>query len=156
MNTNYDLQDRLDILNVLSLYSHYVDEFQLEDWYAACFSADITFTIYSPTALGAAPVVMQGYEGLREFFQPRFEAFQRNSIQRRHMFTNIGVSRQRADQADICAYVVVMSSQNGGAPNPVSTSRYVGTMSKFTQGWRIVSWNAHTDSAIPPVTDQET
>lgn len=145
----FDVGDRLDILNLLQVYSHAADGLHTE-LFGQAFTEDAVFSVVAfgvdmatkPQALG------RGREGIVKALAERHRAFSAAKIQRRHFLTNPIVWNQTESGAEVSVYLQLRSSQKGEPSKLIATGRYQGRVLKTSAGWRISEWTLFSDQAL--------
>ncbi len=133
------LEDRVAILQLISLYSHLVDDFSPVLW-GDLFTDDARFEIRFARGGPESASVMDGRQSILDLILPRQARFREQGIQRRHYLTNPAVADQLADSARVMAYLMLVSSSPDRGMEVVGTGRYDGLVVKTPAGWRIQQW----------------
>ena len=139
----FHVADRFEILNVISLYSLLYDDGQHDDW-ALLFTEQASFTIYEAFP-DRATTAIRGQEQLREVALNASANRQRIG-QERHLLTNIAVTNQTADTAEIAAILLLVRTAPDGRIASETSGRYSGTLVKRDDGWKIDHWYVHLDA----------
>ena len=127
---SFNVEDRLEIINVLNSYSHYFDHGQTEEW-LNLFTEDGTFEGEGMVFKGRAqmtPLVVRAKKWLE------------TGVQRRHRISNIIFHEQTGSTARISAYLLLASTKNKRELSIISTGRYDGWLVKKDGDWKISKW----------------
>jgi len=139
---DFDVRDRLEILDLLHRYSHY--------WDGHDFESFCDLFVEEPTVVaklrGEEQGRLEGRAGLASL-NVRNEAFREAGVQRRHLMTNVIVDDQTETSARVAAYVGLFSTSSNGELTTVTTVRYSGEVVRALGGWRIQLWEIDLDRA---------
>jgi 3-phenylpropionate/cinnamic acid dioxygenase small subunit len=135
----FNVEDRLEIINVLNSYSHYFDHGQTEDW-LNLFTEDCVFEI-------AGGPEFKGRAGLTPLVV-RAKKWLETGVQRRHRLGNIVFHEQTNSNARISVYLLLASTANKEDLSFVSTGEYDGWLVKDEGEWKISKWVISTDRSI--------
>ena len=141
-----DVTDRLDIINLIHLYSHYWDENQFDDW-LDLFTPDATVEL----PLGTKLEGRAGIRKLPEQHGQRLAAYQDAgglSLQIRHLMTNVAVTDQTGTTAEVRAYALMPIAYDGKDLEFTTTVSYQGRMIKKDGAWRISYWSFTFDRPL--------
>jgi 3-phenylpropionate/cinnamic acid dioxygenase small subunit len=147
---SFPMEDRLAILQLISLYSHLVDDFDVTQW-GDLFTEDARFEIAFAADRPENAAVWQGRKAILEVIAPRQSNFRAQGIQRRHYLTNPVVHHQGADSARVMVYLMLASVPPGGGMEIEGTGRYDGLVVKTSDGWRIRDWVLTADGHAGPL-----
>ena len=140
--TDFDVRDRLEILDLLHRYSHC--------WDGHDFAGFCDLFVAEPTVVaklrGEEQGRLEGRAGLVSL-NARNEAFREAGVQRRHLMTNVIVDDQTEAFARVAAYVGLFSTSSDGDLTTVTTVRYSGEVIRSSEGWRIQLWEIDLDRA---------
>ena len=103
------LEDRVAILQLISLYSHLVDDFSQLLW-GDLFTEDASFEIRFARGGPESHSVIDGKQSILDMILPRHAKFREQGIQRRHYLTNPAVAEQLSDSARVMAYLMLVST----------------------------------------------
>ena len=138
------LADRLSILQLISLYSHLVDDLSPELW-GEIFCEDARFEIQFSGGEGDDSTVLEGRQAILAVILPRQRSFREKGIQRRHYLTNPAVIDQNDDSARVMAYLQLASIHPERGLEIEGTGRYDGIVVRTPDGWRIKQWRLVAD-----------
>lgn len=138
--------DRVAILQLLSLYAHLYDDFEIETW-GTLFTEDATFDVAYTGGGPQSRLRWQGREGIVEALSPRRAGYRAEGIQRRHYLTSPIVYQLTADSARVTAHLLLGSISLAGVFQPEGSGRYDGRVVKTPSGWRIKEWTFTPDGA---------
>jgi len=145
------LADRLSILQLISLYSHLVDDFDPRHW-GDLFTEDARFEIRSARGGTEGATALVGRQAILDVILPRQTSFREAGIQRRHYLTNPAVTDLKAESARIMAYLMLASIHPERGMEVEGTGRYDGIVVRTPSGWRIERWRLTVDGAGPKLT----
>jgi len=151
---DYDVRDRLDILNLLGAYGHLFDGGYREDWLATIFAPDARFSL-TPRAvsLPPAPTVMEGRDGIRRWFAETPRVYRQLAEAQGldpdkalvfHGIQNVVVVEQDARAARVVANQFIGVRHEGLSPpfQYVANVRIEGRLEKQPDGcWRVAVWD---------------
>jgi 3-phenylpropionate/cinnamic acid dioxygenase small subunit len=140
------LADRLAILQLISAYSHWVDDFDPEQW-GRLFTDDASFEIRFARGEGGAIPTLVGRQAILDVILPRQESFRKRGIQRRHYLTNPIVAELQRDSARVMAYLMLASIEPESGLSIAGTGRYDGLVVRGPSGWRIQRWRMTADGS---------
>lgn len=140
--------DRLEILNVVQSFSHFLDERRFDEW-QALFTDDVRFEAFPGDG---SRLQIQGKPALVSFFQHRYEKGGLAEGQRRHALSTIRVSEQTAETACVKLYVTISMATDRSRLAFVTTGTYDIGLLKTPGGWKAESWQIKSDvEATPPI-----
>ena len=141
------LEDRLAILQLISLYSHLVDDISQLLW-GELFTDDAKFEIQSARGGPENAMLIDGKASILDLIVPRHEKFRAQGIQRRHYLTNPAVVDLLADSARVMVYLMLVSTSPERGMEVAGTGRYDGLVVRTPAGWRIQHWSLTTDGDV--------
>lgn len=142
------IRDRLEILNVVQSFSHFLDERNFDEW-QALFTDDVQFEAFPGDG---SRVEIQGKPALVAFFQHRYEEGGLASGQRRHALSTIRVAEQTEDAAQVKLYVTISMATDEAGLVFVTTGTYDVGLVKTANGWQANHWRIRSDvKATPPI-----
>ena len=141
-STDFDVKDRLAIINLINGYADCFDKNDLEQWYTL-FTDDKECTTYLSDS---DPVVVSG-NGFEEMFSRHRGGMATAGIQPMHANTNLNIQEQTSDRALAETYMLYIPMEiadfNDGEKTQnetkiTGTARYVFNLLKGDDGtWRI-------------------
>lgn len=151
---SYSLRDRIDILNLLSLYGHLFDGGYRTAWLETVFAPDVVWTLAPQPAVGRDTVsVMRGREQVKSWFIETPRAY-RVYVEKQgldpegasvfHSVQDIGITEQQPECASIVANEFIGVRHPGLSPTfqHFAVVRIEGRLQKNTAGyWQVVNWN---------------
>ena len=138
--------DRAAILQLLALYSHLVDDFDVALW-GALFTQDARFEIGFGRSEPVATTGWDGRDSILGVIAPRQESFRSRGIQRRHYLTNPVVWLVDDDSARVMVYLMLANIDPESGMQVEGTGRYDGIVVRTPAGWRIRHWRLRADGA---------
>lgn len=146
---DFEVRDRLEILNLLQAYSHAADGLHTE-LFGEAFTEDAVFSIAPYIGGAEAPLqtMGRGRTAIVAALSDRHDAFRKAGTQRRHFLTNPIVWKQTETTAEVSVYLQLRASTQGSASKLVATGRYQGRVRKTAAGWRISEWTFFSDQAL--------
>jgi 3-phenylpropionate/cinnamic acid dioxygenase small subunit len=117
-DSNFNLADRMAIMDVMNAYSLYWDNSDLDNF----------FGLFSDDALQNMS---------KEKANERLEYFKTNSLQRRHLMANTHFLEQSDSTAYIKQYTLLTSTKNEKKFTPISTLVYDVWLIKVNGVWKI-------------------
>lgn len=140
--------DRLEILNHVQSFSHFLDERDFDQW-QSLFTDDIRFEAFPGDG---SRLEIQGKPALLSFFQHRYQKGGLSEGQRRHALSTIRVYEQTADSARVKLYVTISMATDRSELAFVTTGTYDIGLVKTPAGWKAASWQIKSDvKATPPI-----
>lgn len=139
----FDVTDRFEILNIVSLYSLLYDDGNAGDW-TMLFTEEASFTVHE-----ALPVASTNtFTGRKQLHNVATNAIEnRGRIgQERHLLTNVAVVEQSRDAAEIAAILLLVRTSPDGRTVSETPGRYTGHLVKTNDGWKIDRWYVHLDA----------
>lgn len=139
----FNVADRFEILNVVSLYSLLYDDSDADNW-VMLFTEDAEFTVHE-----ALPVESTStFHGRAQLHDVALHAIEnRNrSGQERHLLTNVAVVEQSDTAAEIAAILLLVRTSPDGRTASETPGRYSGHLVKTNEGWKIDRWYVHLDA----------
>jgi len=146
----YDLQDRLEILNLLGAYGHLFDGGYREAWLETVFAPQARFILRSEHY---GLTEMEGRDGIRRWFADSARVY-RQYVERQgldpaearvfHWVQNVTVVDQQPDRARVVANQYVGVKHPGLEPtfHYVGNVRIEGVLEKDAGGrWQVVLWD---------------
>lgn len=151
-DARFDVQDRLDIINLLNSYSHNIDGGRVEK-FVQMFSEDALFETRFP---GSSAMQFVGHEGIRGLAEGA-KARAATGNQRRHRLTNIVFHEQTQTSARISCYLLLTSTANERLQALDLSGQYDGELVKVAGQWKISRWILLADNglALPTSTIDE-
>jgi len=144
----FGIVDRLEIFNVISLYSHSFDEGQAEAW-ADLFTNDAVFTTQLKFAMGGSspgPTEVRGREALLDVARSWRQEHRPDFGQARHLITNLAILEQTEESSDVAAFAGLVVTGPDGETAFFSPGRYTGTLVKRPTSWKIHRWHFDWDA----------
>ena len=139
--TDFDVTDRLAILNLVHAYCVELDRFNLDAWFDL-FSDDAIFTGHLPNV---PPVELSDGE-FRSFFRQRFGGFERRGNQRRHLISNVVFVAQEADSAHTLMSGILTDVKDKKIFTALTSLNYEGWYVKNDGVWKIHRWTDAPDT----------
>lgn len=141
--TDFDVADRLPVLNLLSAYSLAYNTFDADGWFDL-FTEDVTFVVGVP---GMEPIAQHGDE-FRSFWRTRMGDFQSQGLQRRHLVSNVVFLDEDATSAHVSVVGLLTNTVDGKEFQPVANLNYEGWLEKRNGVWKIARWHDFPDSPV--------
>jgi 3-phenylpropionate/cinnamic acid dioxygenase small subunit len=139
MAEKFNVQDRLEIMDVLNRYAWGYDSRDLT-MLVDCFAEDGSYTIHLEGTSGWGPVV--GRANLVEMM----EGFMKQQTdQRRHCLSNFVFKKQDENYAEVISYLTLTSAENNEV-RVVASGWYRDEMIKEDGAWRIKTKNNYFDT----------
>jgi SnoaL-like protein len=132
--TDFDVTDRLAIINLFGAYAHTYDENRLDDFRALFTESPQLVLRHEGRPLSADIDTVMGLLAARK------QRFKAENNQRRHALNSFWFSGQSDTEATGHCYVQVFAVKDGGAPAPDVTGRYEFTAVKRDGAWRFSRW----------------
>jgi 3-phenylpropionate/cinnamic acid dioxygenase small subunit len=141
--SSFNVADRFEILNVISLYSLLYDDGQCDDW-PLLFTEEANFIIYEAFPDGSTTTI----SGRKQLHQAALNASaNRQRIgQERHLLTNVAVTSQTDTTSEIAAILLLVRTAPDGKTVSETPGHYAGTLVKQLDGWKIDHWCVHLDA----------
>jgi SnoaL-like domain len=131
---DFDVADRLAIINLFGAYAYTYDENLLDDFRALFTeSPELVLLIDGQPLSGDIETVMK-------LLAIRKGDFKAENNQRRHALNSFWFSSQSASEATGHVYVQVFAVRDGGPPTPDLTGRYEFTAVKEQGAWKFGRW----------------
>lgn len=151
------LTDHVAILQLLNLYSHLVDDFEVEAW-SQLFTRDARFEIRFARGGSGQASVLEGRDAIRDLIFARQATFRAANMQRRHYLTNPVIFEHASASARVMTYLQLANIHPERGLEIEGTGRYDGVVSKTAAGWRIALWRLTADGtgerlSAPPASD---
>jgi 3-phenylpropionate/cinnamic acid dioxygenase small subunit len=142
--SKFDVEDRLEIVNLINTFSQYLDNNEIEN-YASCYTEEGFFAIVNKD--GKQTVKIKKNE-LVPFFAPRFQIFKDEDKQRRHFYTNISIREQTQNKA-VVRMNALLTSTNSGKLVLITTMTYDCVVIKTANGdWKFKEVYSNLDSNL--------
>jgi len=141
--SHFDLQDRFEIENLLSAYSHTIDHGQIDE-YVQLFTGDAVFETHFP---GLPAMTFTGHGEITPLATGARDLLQ-SGVQRRHRLTNILFHEQAETSAHISCYLLLTATTNEKDLSLSFTGQYDGWLVKTDDGWKIDRWVLTSDSGL--------
>ena len=151
--TNFDVADRLAIINVCNSYARYYDTANLETWFKL-FTDDVKCSV---SLSDNEPVIVAG-DGFRDMFITFRQSATDHGVTPRHCNTNLAVLQQSADHAVVESYMLYVPLEIALLNVPQETltktrlngtGRYVFNLLKGHDGvWRISDYTITYDQKV--------
>lgn len=153
-STEFNIQDRLAILNILNGVTIYYDDYNPDGLtnYIDCYSENGVFVLNIP---GKEPEYVyknpsKGQNGMYEFFGKRIESFIENGIQNRHNFTNKVLYYQTETRAKSILNLLFIKNEkqkNGSISiELLMSAQYDIYLEKINSVWKIQKMVANVDN----------
>jgi hypothetical protein len=140
---DFDVADRLAIINLFGAYAYTYDENLLDDFRALFTeSPQLVLQHEGKTLSGDVDTVMK-------LLAVRKEDFKAENNQRRHALNSFWFSSQGATEATGYCYVQVFAIRDGGPPTPDLSGCYEFTAIKEGGVWKFSRWVLAIDQAGP-------
>lgn len=141
---DFDVSDRLAIINLFGAYAYTYDENRLDDFRALFTESPQLVLLHDGRPLSADIDTVMGLLAVRK------AGFKAENNQRRHALNSFWFSSQSDIEATGHCYVQVFAVKDGGAPTPDLTGRYEFTAVKQDGAWRFSRWVVAIDQRQPP------
>jgi hypothetical protein len=142
-SADFDVTDRLAIINLFGAYAYTYDENLLEDFRALFTeSPQLVLQHEGKTLSGDIDTVMT-------MLAVRKEGFKAENNQRRHALNSFWFSSQSASEATGYCYVQVFAIRDGGPPAPDLSGCYEFTAVKQGRVWKFSRWALTIDQTRP-------
>ncbi|WP_165839830.1 nuclear transport factor 2 family protein [Mycobacterium montefiorense] len=140
-SADFDVADRLAIINLLGAYAHSYDQNRLDEFRALFTEAPQLGLLHEGTELS------QDIDTVISLLAVRKAKFKAENNQRRHALNSFWFSSQGPTNATGHCYVQVFAIKEGGPPIPDLTGRYEFTAVKQHGVWRFSRWVVAMDQA---------
>lgn len=137
--TDFDVADRLAIINLFGAYAYTYDQDRLDDFRALFTESPELVLLHDNRELSADIDAVMG------LLTARKSAFRAEGNKRRHALNSFWFTSQSADEATGHCYVQVFAIRQGGRPAADLTGCYDFTVVKQQGGWRISRWVVTAD-----------
>lgn len=154
ISDKYSLRDRLDILNLLSLYGHLFDGGYRTAWLETIFAPHVVWTLAPQPALGRDTIsIMRGREEVKNWFRETPRAYliyvekqglDQDGASVFHSVRDIGITEQKPASASIVANQFIGVRHPGLTPtfHQLAVVGIEGELEKNAAGqWQVVNWN---------------
>ena len=131
-NTNFNVEDRIAIKNVIDAYGFYWDTNQLNHW-LSLFTDDAIDAKVSATG-ETSNTKLKDNEAM---YQARMDYFIKNNMQRRHMMANTLFLEQTAATASVEQYMTLITTNSKLNTEIVSPIFYKFKLKKINGIWKI-------------------
>ncbi len=139
---DFDVADRLAIINLFGAYAYTYDENQLDDFRALFTeSPELGLLIDGNTLSEDIDTVMK-------LLAVRKADFKAANNQRRHALNSFWFTSQSASEATGYCYVQVFAIRDGGPPTAELTGRYEFTAAKQHGAWKFGRWVLSIDQNL--------
>ena len=140
---DFDVADRLAIINLLGAYAHTYDDNRLDEFRALFTDSPELVLIHEGMTLS------EDVDTVMSLLAARKAAFQAENNQRRHALNSFWFAGQTADEATGHCYVQVFAIKDGGPPVAELTGRYDFTAVKQGGAWHFRRWVVSIDQTQP-------
>lgn len=140
-SVDFDVADRLAIINLFGAYAHSYDENRLDEFRALFTEAPRLGLLHEGAEL------TQDIDTVMNLLAARKAKFRAESNQRRHALNSYWFSSQSASEATGRCYVQVFAIRDGGLPTPDLTGCYEFIAVKQQGVWRLSRWVVAMDQA---------
>jgi hypothetical protein len=140
---DFDVTDRLAIINLFGAYAYTYDENRLDDFRALFTESPQLVLLHEGRPLSA------DIDTVMSLLAVRKAGFKAENNQRRHALNSFWFSSQSDSEATGHCYVQVFAIEDGGAPTPDLTGRYEFTAVKQDGAWRFSRWVVAMDQKQP-------
>ena len=142
-SADFDVADRLAIINLFGAYAYTYDENLLDDFRALFTgSPELVLLHEDKTLSGDVDTVMK-------LLAVRKGDFKAENNQRRHALNSFWFCSQSASEATGRCYVQVFAVRDGGPPTPELSGCYEFTAVKEHRVWRFSRWVLAIDQTRP-------
>jgi hypothetical protein len=140
-SVDFDVADRLAIINLFGAYAHTYDENRLDEFRALFTEAPRLGLLHEGSELS------QDIDTVMSLLAMRKAKFKAENNQRRHALNSFWFSSQGPAEATGRCYVQVFAIKDGGPPAPDLTGCYEFTAVKQDGVWRLDRWVVAMDQA---------
>lgn len=140
-SVDFDVADRLAIINLFGAYAHTYDENRLDEFRALFTEAPRLGLLHEGAELS------QDIETVMSLLAVRKAKFKAENNQRRHALNSFWFSSQSATEATGRCYVQVFAIKDGGPPTADLTGCYEFIAVKQDGVWRLSRWVVAMDQA---------
>jgi hypothetical protein len=140
-SVDFDVADRLAIINLFGAYAHTYDENRLDEFRALFTEAPRLGLLHEGAEL------TQDIDTVMSLLAARKAKFKAENNQRRHALNSYWFSSQSASEATGRCYVQVFAIKDGGPPTPDLTGSYEFIAVKQQGVWRLSRWVVAMDQA---------
>lgn len=154
ISDQYSPRDRLDILNLLSLYGHLFDGGYQSAWLETIFAPHVVWTLAPQPALGRDTIsIMRGREAVKNWFRETPRAYliyvekqglDQDRARVFHSVRDIGITEQKPASASIVAnqYIGIRHPDLTPTFHHIAVVGIEGELEKNAAGqWQVVNWN---------------
>lgn len=142
-SVDFDVADRLAIINLFGAYAQSYDEDRLDE-FRALFTKSPQLVL-----LHEGDTLSDDIGTVMSLLAARKAAFKAENNQRRHALNSFWFSSQTANEATGQCYYQVFAIKDGGRPIADLTGRYDFTAVKQDGRWRFHRWVVGTDQTRP-------
>jgi ketosteroid isomerase-like protein len=128
-------EDKLDILDNIARRAHYSDYPDTEAWVSTWtddavleMPADVTLEL--PGGATAMETTIRGHQGLRDFLNGHLPSM----VGLRHWTSNVYIEGDGDEAKAVCIFNLIDTGKGGES---VVTGRYINTMRKTADGWKL-------------------
>lgn len=140
-SVDFDVADRLAIINLFGAYAHTYDENRLDEFRELFTEAPQLGLLHQGAEL------TQDIDTVMNLLAARKAKFASENNQRRHALNSFWFSSQSATEATGRCYVQVFAIKDGGAPTADLTGCYDFIAVKQQGAWRLSRWVVAMDQA---------
>ncbi|CNH56741.1 nuclear transport factor 2 family protein [Mycobacterium conspicuum] len=134
-DVNFDVADRLAIINLFGAYAYLYDRNELDN-----FRALFTESPELGLRLHDGATLSEGVDTVMALLALRKGEFAAQNNQRRHALNSFWFENQTAERASGHCYFQVFAIRDGGLPTPDLTGCYEFTAVKQDGVWRFSRW----------------
>ncbi len=135
----FNVADRLAIINLLGAYAYTYDQDRLDD-FRALFTEAPELVLWHE-----GQVLSSNIDTVMSFLKARKAAFNSAGNRRRHALNSFWFTSQSATEATGHCYVQVFAVRVGGPPSPELTACYNFTAARRDGVWRLSRWAVTAD-----------
>ncbi|MCW2661146.1 MAG: hypothetical protein JWP83_2298 [Mycobacterium sp.] len=140
---DFDVTDRLAIINLFGAYAYTYDENRLDDFRTLFTESPQLVLLHEGRPLSA------DIDTVMSLLAVRKAGFKAENNQRRHALNSFWFSSQNDSEATGHCYVQVFAVKDGGPPALDLTGRYEFTAAKRDGAWRFSRWVVAIDQKQP-------
>lgn len=152
--TQFDVNDRLAIVNLINTYAESFDRNDIEKW-LSLFTDEpkVTFVMGN-----SEPLVLSGKTFKDWFLVNAGNSEEETGVIHRHLVSNVSVKQQSSNKAEVVAYITYIpldvaelhTPRAKGKIDITGTARYAYQVEKGADSiWRIREYNAKYDQTNP-------